>query len=184
MSEPVIFTAKNGRQVLLRRLDSGDLDRLLAYLEHLSEATKKRFGPHPFDRQSVIDFYDNPHVHLGYVAQDLASDAIVAYSIIKIGYLQHDSQRLQSYGLALDPATDCTFAPSVADVWQSCGVGKGLWTFILNDLKTRGIRRVILWGGVQSDNEKAVSFYRKNGFKTLGRFEYNGWNDDMMLEVA
>lgn len=174
---------KNDRWVVLRRLDSNDLERLLAYLDHLSEHTKRRFGPHPFDRQSVIDFYDDPSKHLGYVAGDVETGEIVAYSIIKIGYLQHDALRLQSYGLTLDGRTDCTFAPSVADVWQSCGVGNSLWIFILNDLKAKGMRRVILWGGVQSDNEKAVNFYRKNGFRLLGRFEYNGWNDDMVLEL-
>ena len=179
----MIKKARNGRQVVLRRLGSDDLERLLQYLHNLSPDTQKRFGPHRFDRQSVIDFYDNLQEHWGYIAQDFETGAIVAYSIIKIGYLHHDSHRLQSYGLTLDEKTDCTFAPSVADAWQSQGVGNGLWEFMLGDLKTKGIRRVILWGGVQSDNEKAVNFYKKNGFRLLGRFEYNGWNDDMILEV-
>jgi len=40
-----------------------------------------------------------------------------------------------------------------------------------------------LWGGVQRYNEKATRFYLKNGFKRLGSFEYNGWNEDMMLDI-
>lgn len=179
----MIIKAKNEHQVALRRLGANDMEALLAYLNNLSADTKKRFGPHPFDRQSVIDFYDNPQEHWGYIAQEIETGAIVAYSIIKMGYLHHDSHRLQSYGLMLDEKTDCTFAPSVADAWQSQGVGNSLWDFILNDLNEKGLKRVILWGGVQSDNEKAVNFYRKNGFRLLGRFEYNGWNDDMIFEM-
>lgn len=175
--------AKNGRQLVLRHLESHDLEELLIYLNNLSAETRKRFGPHPFDRQSVIAFYDNPQEHRGYIAQDLATGAIVAYSIIKTGFLHYDSPRLQSYGLTLNERTDCTFAPSVADDWQSQGVGNYLWEFILDELKRKGIKRIILWGGVQSDNNKAINFYRKNGFRLLGRFEYNGWNDDMILEI-
>jgi len=180
----MIITAKNGKAVELRRLGSSDLNGLLEYLSRLSENTRRRFGPHPFDRQSVIDFYDNPALHWGFVAQDVESGAIVAYSIIRPGYLEHDGRRLQSYGWWPDADSDCTYAPSVADDWQSLGVGNSLWQFILAELKSKGLRRVILWGGVQSDNEKAVNFYRKNGFRMLGRFEHNGWNDDMVLELT
>jgi len=108
----------------------------------------------------------------------------VAFSIIKRGYLEHDGYRLQSYGFVPDAITDCTFAPSVADHWQSLGVGNSLFHFLLADLKASGIKRIILWGGVQSDNQKAVNYYLKNGFIKLGQFEHNGLNDDMILEVA
>jgi diamine N-acetyltransferase len=171
--------AKNNQQVFLRRLNSNDLDNLFHYLQNLSTETKKRFGPHNFDKQSIVDFYDL-NTNLGYVAHTVDKKEIIAYSIIKIGYLEHDGLRLQSYGLAPDNKTDCTFAPSVADLWQSCGIGNHLFRFILSDLTATEIERFILWGGVQMDNERAVNFYRKNGFKTLGQFTYNGENYDMI----
>lgn len=59
--------AKNNRQVFLRRLNSNDLDNLFDYLQNLSNETKKRFRPHKFDRQSIIEFYDL-NTNLGYVA--------------------------------------------------------------------------------------------------------------------
>jgi diamine N-acetyltransferase len=175
--------AKNKRQVFLRRLHSNDLDNLFDYLQNLSGETKKRFGPHNFDRQSILDFYHLSN-NLGYVAHTIDTKEIIAYSIIKIGYLDHDSIRLQSYGITLDNKTDCTFAPSVADVWQSCGIGNHLFNFILSDLTTMEIERIILWGGVQVNNEKALNFYKKNGFKTLGQFAYNGENYDMIYTIA
>lgn len=174
--------AKNNRQVFLRRLNSNDLDNLFDYLQNLSIETKKRFGPHKFDRQSIIEFYDL-NTNLGYVAHTVDTNEIIAYSIIKIGYLEHDAIRLQSYGITLDINTDCTFAPSVADLWQSCGIGNNLFRFILSDLTSMEIERIILWGGVQLDNEIAVNYYKKNGFKTLGQFAYNGDNYDMIYEI-
>jgi ribosomal protein S18 acetylase RimI-like enzyme len=38
-------------------------------------------------------------------------------------------------------------------------------------------------GGVQSDNENAINFYTKAGFKMLGSFEHFGTNYDMMLTI-
>lgn len=177
----MIVSTKNNRQVVFRKLNADDYSNLCAYLDKLSINTRKRFGPHPFDRNSVVEFYQNDF-HTGYIAQETETSEIVAYSIIKIGFLEHDAFRLQSYGLKLDNKTDATFAPSVADNWQSQGIGNALFQFIVSDLKLLDIRRVILWGGVQVDNHKAVNYYRKNGFHTLGEFHCNGPNYDMVLQ--
>jgi len=179
----MIILAKNGKQVLLRHIAGQDTGRLLWYLHGLSNDTKMRFGPHPFDEQSVVDFYNNTQTNTGYVAEDISTCNIVAYSIIKKGYLEHDSQRLQSYGMLLSHHHDCTFAPSVADDWQSCGVGNALFQFILSDLASSEINRIILWGGVQASNTRAVNYYYKHGFKKLGEFYYNGENYDMSLTI-
>lgn len=180
----MIIKTKDNRPVFLRPLDSGDLERLLHYLQQLSPETKRRFGPHPFDKQSVIDFYDDPHLHKGYVAQAMDTHEIVAYSIIKMSYLEGDYHRFLSYGIQLNNGTDGAFAPSVADAWQSCGIGDKLFHFILEALKTTDLKRLVLWGGVQADNVRAVNYYQKNGFQWMGRFTYNGENFDMMLNMG
>ena len=179
----MIIQTKNSRQVLLRKLTLDDIDQLSDYFQQLGAATVKRYGPHGFDKQSISALYQNPHEYSGYIALDIETSEVVAYSIIKRGYLEHDGYRLQSYGLTLDVKTDCTFAPSVADLWQSQGIGNSLFHFMVLDLKDKGIKRILLWGGVQSDNQKALNYYRKNGFITLGQFEYNGLNEDMILEI-
>ena len=179
----MIIEVKNKSQVCLRRLHSNDHDHLFDYLQGLSAKTKERFGPHGFDKQSVIEFYQHSNEYRGYIAEDLLTQRIVAYSIVKIGCLQHDRFRLQSYNLLLNNQTDCTFAPSVADLWQGYGIGNALFQLILSDLQQKGIKRMFLWGGVQSNNEKAINFYLKIGFKRLGQFEYNGLNDDMILDI-
>ncbi len=179
----MIIEISDNRQVYLRRLNSSDLDNLLYYLENLSTESKKSFGPHQFDKQSVIDFYESPDIHWGYVALTIDTNEIVAYSIIKMGYLESDYNRYLSYGIKLDSKVDCEFAPSVADLWQSCGIGIQLFYFILTDLKKAELKRVVLWGGVQADNEKALNFYKKNNFELFGKFSHNGENLDMLLNI-
>jgi diamine N-acetyltransferase len=179
----MLVTAKNNRKIFLRRLESSDFDKLYHYLQQLSTDTKKRFGPHEYKKLSIRNFYANSNMHIGYIAIDIVTTEIVAYAIIKIGYLAHDCSRLESYGLTLNHKTDCTYAPSVAGEWQSCGVGNSIFQFILTNLKDTEVKRIILWGGVQLDNEKAVNYYKKNDFKTLGQFYYRGDNYDMILDI-
>lgn len=179
----MFIESKNNKPVSLRKLTPGDFTDLSIYLQQLSPQTKGRFGPHPFDERSVAEFYNSSETYFGYVAQDMEENKIIAYSVLKTGYLEHDRQRLESYGLQLSHTTDCTFAPSVADNWQGMGIGNKLIQFIIPDLKARGINRIILWGGVQMNNEKALNYYVRNGFKILGQFSYNGENYDMMLEI-
>jgi GNAT superfamily N-acetyltransferase len=179
----MIVQIKNNKQILLRNVTKADFDNLFTYLQLLSDITKNRFGPHKFDKQTIADLFSNNN-HRGFIAFDMSSNRIVAYAIIKLGYLEHDADRLQSYGLQLNHETDCTFAPSVADDWQSSGLGNQLFQFILSELKSKTkVNRMILWGGVQTTNQKAVNYYLRNGFKILGTFHYNVDNYDMVLDI-
>ncbi|MEO6228977.1 MAG: GNAT family N-acetyltransferase [Ferruginibacter sp.] len=183
MSHPVSIQTNNNQHVILNRLTSSDLEHLGIYLNQLSDESKKQFAPHLFDAASILDFYSWPHENIGFVAEDVASTSIIGYAIIKCGYLPHDKPRLEQYGLKPDDIKCATFAPSVADEWQHQGVGEKMLTYILDELKIAGINQVILWGGVRSDNIKAINFYKKAGFKMLGSFEHNGGNYDMILYV-
>jgi len=180
----MIIETKNNKQVVFSSLIPDDYDALAAYLEQLSIGTKKRFGPHPFERNAIAALYTTSDKYVGYVARTIDMHEIIAYSIVKIGYLEQDRLRLELYGMLLNTKTDCVFAPSVADAWQSMGIGNSLLAFIKMDLQSKCLKRIILWGGVQADNEKAVNYYIKNGFKILGHFTYNGENYDMVLEIG
>lgn len=177
-------TFNKEQHILCRKLTAGDFDPLLHYLHLLSDETKRRFGPHAFERKALINFYESDAAITGYVAVDLQQQEIIAYAITRDGILQHDSERLLDYGISGIDKNSCTFAPSVADKWQSRGIGIMLFNFVLSDTRQKGIERIILWGGVQATNEKAVNFYKKMGFKIIGQFEYNGRNYDMLLETV
>jgi diamine N-acetyltransferase len=173
----------NNKQILFRTLAIADHTALVSYLQELSQETKKRFEPHPFDQATVSHFYQTNPYNLGYIAEDTSDGSIIAYAIIRLGYLEHDADRLRSFGFVPDHFTDVTYAPSVADQWQGLGIGYQLLQFIEEELKIIGRQRIILWGGVQQENEKAVQYYLKNRFITLGEFEYNGLNYDMVKTI-
>jgi len=179
----MIVQIKSNKQIELRRVGEDDAVLITEYLSQLSAETRSRFGPHPYDIDSVTAFYKKM-VHLGFMAIDIDSNTIIGYAVIKMGYLEHDFNRLENYGISLDHHTDCTFAPSVADNWQNQGVGNALFDFMLDHLLFIGFSRIILWGGVQASNENAIQYYKKIGFENLGSFEYHGLNYDMILNIG
>jgi len=168
--------------ITVKKLQSSDLDALLHYLHNLSSETKSRFGPHPFDAEGLIQFYNDNSI-TGFIAIDQYSNTVIAYSVVKDGLLHHDKNRLNGYGYPGMENNSCTYAPSVADNWQGKGIGKRVFDYVVEDCKQKGTKRIILWGGVQSSNNKALHFYQKQGFVTIGQFEYNGLNQDMLLEL-
>jgi GNAT superfamily N-acetyltransferase len=178
----MLYTCKDGKQIQAGRLTSVDFTDLEIYLQQLGPETRQRFGPHRFDLPSIKHQFTKAGDYLGYIARDPETGNIIAYSILKKGFLEHDKDRLQAYGLTLNNDTDYTFAPSVSDALQGKGLGQRLFQHICTEIKLLGARRIILWGGVQCSNVKAVHYYIKNGFRVIGMFEHSGWNYDMIKE--
>lgn len=175
--------AKDGTQILVRKLNISEANNLSIYLNHLSPESKQRFGPHSFDVESIYTMFNQSDNYVGYIAQEKTQGKIISYSLIKHGYLEHDKLRLESYGLELDKYSDCTFAPSVSDEYQNKGIGKLMFDYIIDDLQAINKKRILLWGGVQTTNESAFAFYLKQGFTVLGQFEHNGYNYDMIFDI-
>lgn len=171
--------ANNNEAVIIRYFQLADTPQLSVYLNSLSAATRQRFAPHGFDEASIIRLYEHPSAHIGFVACTQAHE-LIGYAVLQIGHQPHETERFTSYGVQTDALTDCSFAPSVADKWQSSGIGSAMMPFIINEMKKFGMKRMFLWGGVQATNEKAIRFYRKYQFQQIGIFEYNGANLDMM----
>lgn len=171
---------KHNKPVLLQQFEIADVEFLLQYFHQLSPVTVKHFQPHSFQKEAVLLFY-NHHEHEAFIATDVETGRIIAYTVLKKGYLQHDYPRLQQYGVPISYDHCYTVAPSVTDEWQSAGLGQLVFNYILNEMKNRQVKQLILWGGVQIDNVKAVRFYQKNGFRSLGHFQHNGLNEDMLL---
>lgn len=171
-------------ELVVRKLNPDDLGVLSDYFRLLGSETRSRFGPHSFEINEMESMFANDPSLMPVIIQHKHTGEIIAYSVVKLGYLDHDSFRLNGYGLTLDHHTDATYAPSVADNWQGKGLGKRMFAFILNELKSMGRKRIILWGGVQCSNERAVVYYQHLGFVTLGQFEYHGLNYDMILDIV
>jgi ribosomal protein S18 acetylase RimI-like enzyme len=178
----MLYSIKNGETVYVRQVLAADLSALSAYLYGLSAATRQRFAPHGSSVEHLQELFASTGIN-GYLAHETKTAGIVGYALVKTGYLEHDQPRLAAYGLSLHALTDATYAPSVADAWQGMGVGQALLDHIVQHLQKSHFQRLILWGGVQKNNLPAVGYYLKNGFVTLGQFEYRGENLDMMLTL-
>lgn len=176
---------QNGKAATIRALQESDKESLYHYLQNLSVESRSRFGPHPFDQQTINNICEQPDTHIQrYIATDDPTSVVVAYMLIQQGMIEADQQRYAQRDQFFDPAITVTYAPSVADDWQSSGLGTAMLNLIENELKNKGIRYVILWGGVQATNLKAVNFYKKNGYRFVASFWYDEKdNHDMIKEL-
>lgn len=161
-----------------------DAEALTMYFDGLSDETKNRFGPHPFDIDTVAAICN--HAYRNYQAFVCTDDAtIAAYTVVAKGYIEADRKRYEGYDFYIDDRHDCTLAPSVADAYQSKGLGSKLYVFVEEALRKQGVRKIVLWGGVQLLNDRAVRFYQKHRFRTLGQFHHDGMeNLDMVKEIG
>ena len=176
--------ARDGRTAVIRLLQESDKEALYDYLQNLSPESRSRFGPHPFDQQTIDKICEQPDKNIQrYIALD-ESNIIVAYMLIQQGMIEADQQRYAERNQFVDYDTTVTYAPSVADAWQSSGLGTAMVDIIENELKNRGIRHIVLWGGVQATNLKAVNFYKKKGYRYIASFWLdNKDNHDMIKEL-
>ena len=104
--------------------------------------------------------------------------------IVKKGMIDADKSRYQLLNIFFDENITATYAPSVADSWQNSGVGTAMFHYIMEDIKNIGYKYLVLWGGVQKKNERAVHFYCKHSFKQTGTYWHDGKDNlDMFLEL-
>jgi diamine N-acetyltransferase len=166
---------RENRIISIRTLEPGDAKKLYDYLNTLSADTRQRFGPHSFDEPTVsyICNHSDEDIHR-YIAIEPHEGNIIAYMLFKKGMIENDQQRFAQRNEFFDPLTTIIFAPSVADDWQSSGVGSYMYEMIEKKLKAEGVKQVVLWGGVQATNIKAINFYKKHNYRMAGSF----WHDE------
>jgi ribosomal protein S18 acetylase RimI-like enzyme len=179
---------RSGEWITMRPLRPEDAIRFGAYLAGLSAQTRARYGPHPFDQATAdaICAALDPADILRMVAT-VPSDGderIISYVLLKNGVLDQDRERYTALGIPLNPATDGTLAPSVADDYQDQGVGSAMMGHLLQVARAIDMKRIVLWLGVQATNERAVHFYTKWGFRKVGEFYTDKNNYDMILDLA
>ena len=176
---------RDGRTAAIRLLKKSDKDPLYHYFQNLSPESRSRFGPHPFDQQTINRICEETDTSIHrYIAADESTSVIVAYMLIQQGMIEADQQRYAQRNQFFNYDTTVTYAPSVADAWQSSGLGTAMIDMIENELKNRGISHIVLWGGVQATNLKAVNFYKKKGYQYITSFWYdNKDNHDMIKEL-
>lgn len=182
------LTLRNGEKVTFRPLRSEDAQRLGAYFTALSADTTNRFAPHAFTVETAQELADQ--VGQGDTVRMIAvraeSEEVMAYYLLEFATPEDDHKRYSDYGIQLDSAIDCRFAPSVLDSYQHSGLGMALMNCCQQIVQQLGCQRMILMGGVYVWNEKAVPYYIKAGFRKVGSFRVGTpkESDDMMLNLA
>jgi GNAT superfamily N-acetyltransferase len=73
----------------------------------------------------------------------------------------------------------------LADDYQNKGIGSVIFPYLLDVEKKFGQKRIILWGGVLCENQRAIRYYEKNGFQRLGEFKNSNHQDcvDMIFTL-
>ena len=176
----------SGSSYQIRLLASDDVDRLTAYFEGLSPATRARYGPHPFDRATATEFcaHLDPATVSRFVV--LTDDHIVAYMILVLGVSVQEIERYAAQGITLDTRLDCTFAPSVADAYQDRKLGFSAAQQVIRAARELNRRYMVLMGGTHAVNHCGIHFYRKLGFSHVADFEHPAgvMNHDMRLDLT
>jgi len=182
------FQLPSGVTATFRPLLSADSQRLGEYFLGLSPETRSRFGPHPLDRATANHLCASIHVAealrmIAVIANP--EEQIIAYCILLLSVTEHELARYARYGTILDARTDCTVAPSVADAYQNLGLGSPFLLHLIEVARRLGRQRMVLLGGVQATNQRAVHFYRKHHFQMAGSFEWPAgvFNHDMLLKL-
>ena len=169
----------NKKAIEIKRATNESAAQIVEFYDILKDSSRNNFAPHKFDLASINSTLNNENF-ITYISTLSASPNILAYFILKIGCVYHDSERFQQLGYKVNKFTDASFAPAVLDEWQGKGLGSLMFNFITNDLKSIGINRLFLWGGVKKSNRSAIDFYKRAGFKIIDEFEHEGGNYDML----
>ena len=177
--------AKNSEVLEFRPLLANDAEYLGKFFEDLSQVTRSKFGPHPLSHayacETLCRQIGQDNVSRFVIA---SADKIVGYFIVDFNPYPDEQRRYCSYGTQIQSDLDPVFAPCIADAYQSQGIASQAMILLLNVLKGRSIRSLVLMGGTQSPNIPARDFYKKFGFVECGQFytEHNGLdNFDMRV---
>jgi ribosomal protein S18 acetylase RimI-like enzyme len=177
---------KNGEQITIRKLSTEDSLAFGDFLEGLSDVTKSKYGPHPLTREEAKNICANletPNVFR--IISSNQKGEIVGYAIFSFQLRESQVERYKTYGILLGNQKDACIAPVVADEYQNKGLGSIMLEELINMAKRLGVRYLILWQGVQAQNEQAIHFYEKFGFRRNGEFDrYGTHNIDMVLDLS
>lgn len=163
--------------IAVRLIEASDTALLYQYLQNLSAETVKRFQPHPFDFSTVENICRNCAEENIFRFVAVANGEIIAYMLFKKGWVDEDRSRYMQRGQFFNEHKLITFAPSVADAWQNCGLGSAMYQQIEKQLQKAGYETIVLWGGVQALNNRAVHYYEKSNYQHLGSYYWNEMNN-------
>ena len=183
-ADPVLVYDRAMRAYHFRLLAAGDALRLAAYFEGLSAATRSRFGPHPLTATHAFALCGQiePEV-LRFILLADDEHTVTGYFILDFGPAPHEALRYAAQGIVLETGLDPVFAPSIADAYQNSGLASAVMPHIVAAARACCARSLVLMGGTQATNDRAIAFYEKHGFVRYGGYWTDQYNHDMRLAL-
>src|SRR3989344_2936936 len=158
--------------VVLRPLLTEDLDKLTEFLERLSIATRELSTFNSYDAETAKEFCNaiNRYDKLRFVVENSIGRIVGLLEFI-FDIPEGDIERYAKNGIDLNSEFDCRWGPTLADDYQSKGLGSAVFPIIKEISMKFGKKRIILYGGVLTQNKRAIHYYEKFGFRKVGKFE-------------
>lgn len=170
------------QKFLLRQLRPDDGARLGAFFDGLSAETRRRYAPHPLNREfarSLCDELIEDAITQRWAVLTEDQEAVLGYFILDRQMSTHEASRYQMQGITLEAGKDWLFAPVIADEWQNKGLASAVMPALLDQARLSGARSLVLLGGTQETNQKGIAFYQKFGFVQHGGYQTELYNLDM-----
>lgn len=168
---------------VLRHLAAHDTPALFDFFESLSPASKRRFQPHPLTLDAARGLCEAASSSTLRLVV-LAHSRIVAYFILEPQVSPHEVGRYRDHGIELEAGKDWMFAPAVTDRLQNEGIASEAMPHLLTMARAAGARSLVLMGGTQATNARAIAFYEKFSFKRHGGYQTEVFNHDMRCIIA
>lgn len=153
------------KDAVVRPLGHGDADLLYAFFLSLSEATRKSFRPHPFDRATAEHF-----------TEEELGDANIRRFLAIVP--RENGEAAAGYAFFWDWTTGApSLGIAVSDAFQGRGVGRLLMRFLMDEAVR--CRKKALRLTTDKNNTRAQALYLSCGFRILGE----GKEDDYLMRL-
>jgi diamine N-acetyltransferase len=181
-----VLTLADGSRFHIRRLLSSDAVDFGLFLESLSHRTRQRFEPHGLKAEDGrrIAIAQPETLSNRHIALDLDKPCLIAaYVLAELSIPDDEVRRYIRHGRPLGPKV-ARIAPVVADYAQNRGLGKAMIRNAIKELRNIGIEEVVLFGGVQTSNTRAIHVYEQIGFRGVGfhRNSLGAQEQDMIFD--
>lgn len=184
------LTLEDEVSLLYRPLEKHDDEALAAFLESLSQNTRDKWLRDGYDKRAAQEMCDAiaryDKLRMIAVNTCVQKTFVIALYEFSFDIPESDRVRFESYGIKVSEDMDCRFGPCLRDEYQGRGIGTALMAPTFQIARLFGRRRILLWGGVHADNDRAIAFYQKNGFYEVGRFKNSQGKEciDMMCDLS
>jgi len=175
-----------GEEITLRPLQQPDTQKLTTFLENLSLGTRKLSTFDSYDAVTAKELCDaiSKYDKLRFVLENQDKE-IIGLIEFTFDIPENVVEQYKGYGIDLDIDNTCRFGPTLADDYQSKGLGSLVFPYVIKIAELLGKKYIILYGGVFADNIRAIKYYEKHGFKVVGKYtdEDGRKSVDMILDI-